>query len=77
MARIETQRARIATLEAAASGQGEAPVPRETASAAAMRIAREHPVAVGVAAAAVAAVLGPRRLVRWASVVVPVLWRMR
>jgi hypothetical protein len=42
-----------------------------------MRIAREHPVATGVAAAAVVAVLGPRRLVRWASVIVPVLWRMR
>ncbi len=77
LARIEKQRVRIATLEAAASGTGEAPVSNETTSAAAMRIAREHPVATGVAAVAVVAVLGPRRLVRWASVVVPVLWRMR
>jgi uncharacterized membrane protein YqjE len=77
LTRIEKQRSRIATLEAASSGRGEAPVPRETASAAAMRIAREHPVAAGVAAAAVVAVVGPRRLLRWAGVVVPVLWRMR
>ncbi|MEJ8815422.1 phage holin family protein [Variovorax ureilyticus] len=77
LVRIEKQRVRIATLEAASSGKGEAPVPNETPSAAAMRIAREHPVATGVAAAAVVAVLGPRRIVRWASVIVPVLWRMR
>ena len=77
MARIEKQRVRIATLEAASSRQGEAPVPNESTSAVAMRIAREHPVAAGVAAAAVVAVLGPRRIVRWASVIVPVLWRMR
>lgn len=77
LARIEKQRVRIATLEAAYSRKGEAPVPDETASAAALRIAREHPVATGVAAAAVVAVLGPRRIVRWASVIVPVLWRMR
>jgi len=68
---------RIATLEAASAGRGEAPVPNETTSAAAMRIAREHPIATGVAAAAVVAVLGPRRIARWASVIVPVLWRMR
>ena len=77
LARIERQRARIATLEAAASGAGEAPVPQETVSAAALRIAREHPIATGVATATVIAVLGPRRLVRWASVLAPVLWRMR
>lgn len=77
LGRIEKQRVRIATLEAAATGAGEAPVPNETTSAAAMRIAREHPIATGVAAATVVAVLGPRRLVRWASVIVPVLWRMR
>lgn len=77
LARIEKQRVRIATLEAASSHTGEAPVPNETPSAAAIRIAREHPVAAGVAAAAVVAVVGPRRIVRWASVIVPVLWRMR
>lgn len=79
LARIERQRQRIATLQAAATGAGEAPSPRadESASATAMRLAREHPIATGVAAATVVAVVGPRRLVRWASVIVPVIWRMR
>lgn len=77
MARIERQRQRIATLEAAASGAGEAPIPKESASAAAVRIAREHPIATGVATAAVIAMLGPRRVVRWSAVIAPVLWRMR
>lgn len=77
LARIERQRQRVATLQAAASGAGEAPAPSESASATALRIAREHPIATGAVAAAVVAVMGPRRLVRWAAVVAPVLWRMR
>ena len=77
MARIERQRMRIETLQAAADDVGAAPVANETVSAAAVRIAREHPVASGMASAALLAVLGPKRLVRWAAVVAPVLWRMR
>ncbi|MDM0105737.1 phage holin family protein [Variovorax sp. J22R24] len=80
LARIERQRERVATLQDAAAGAGEpAPPPRadESASATAMRLAREHPIATGVAAATVVAVVGPRRLVRWAAVIVPVIWRMR
>lgn len=84
LARIERQRLRIATLQAATSakpgrrqGGGEAPPADESMSEAALRIAREHPVATGVAAAAVLAALGPRRLLRWAAVVGPILWRMR
>ena len=38
--------------------------------------ARLHPVAVAVAAAA-AVVVGPRRMVRWAGVVMPLLMRLR
>ncbi len=38
--------------------------------------ARLHPVAVAVAAAAAVAV-GPRRMVRWAGVVMPLLLRLR
>ena len=38
--------------------------------------ARLHPVAVAVAAAAAMAV-GPRRMVRWAGVVMPLLLRLR
>jgi uncharacterized membrane protein YqjE len=80
LARIERQRHRLAALQtpsSGAAGEAEAPPADESASAAALRIAREHPVATGVATAAVVAVLGPRRLLRWAAIVVPVLWRMR
>ena len=78
LARIARQRERIATLQAAPPKMREAPPPPdESASAAALRIAREHPVAAGAVAAAAAAVIGPRRLLRWATVIVPVLWRMR
>lgn len=38
--------------------------------------AREHPLAV-LAVVGVAAVAGPRRLVRWAGVVLPMLMRLR
>lgn len=38
--------------------------------------ARLHPVAVAVAAAA-AVVVGPRRVLRWAGVVMPMLMRLR
>ncbi|VTU29988.1 phage holin family protein [Variovorax sp. RA8] len=77
LARIARQRERIATLESAAPKAAEAAPADESASAAALRIAREHPVATGAAAAAAAVVIGPRRLLRWAAVIVPVLWRMR
>ncbi|RST53212.1 phage holin family protein [Variovorax sp. MHTC-1] len=75
--RIARQRERIATLQGASSEKADAPPMDESPSAAALRIAREHPVATGVVTAAVVAVLGPRRVLRWAAVVVPVLWRMR
>ncbi|GAA4356110.1 hypothetical protein GCM10023165_48890 [Variovorax defluvii] len=78
LARIARQRERIATLQAPPlrSAAAAAP-PDESPSAAALRIAREHPVATGAVAAASVAVIGPRRLLRWAAVIVPVLWRMR
>jgi uncharacterized membrane protein YqjE len=75
--RIARQRERLATLQGAPSKKADAPSADESPSAAALRIAREHPVATGVVTAAVVAVLGPRRVLRWAAVVVPVLWRMR
>ncbi|VTU16972.1 putative membrane protein [Variovorax sp. SRS16] len=85
LARIERQRQRIATLQgspadaaqAAQRAAAEAPPADESIGGTALRVAREHPVATGVATAAAVAVLGPRRLLRWAAVVVPVLWRMR
>lgn len=81
--RIETQRHRIARLQAGADMRhreeavDEAPPPDESATAAALRIVRKHPVAVGVATAAAVVVLKPRRLLRWAAFLAPVLWRMR
>lgn len=78
LARIERQRERIMVLEAPApAGEAGAPPADESPAAAALRIARDHPVASGVAAAAVVAVVGPRRLLRWGAFIAPVLWRMR
>ena len=76
LARIERQRQRIAVLETPVAAPG-VPPPDESPAAAALRIARQHPVVSGVAAAAVVAALGPRRLLRWAALIAPVLWRMR
>ncbi|EJL79922.1 phage holin family protein [Variovorax sp. 2RAF20] len=85
LARMERQRERIATLQGGreqaqpvgGSGEGEAPPPNESAAAAALRIARAHPVATGVVAAAAVVVIRPKRLLRWAAVIAPILWRMR
>ncbi|MDQ0591469.1 phage holin family protein [Variovorax paradoxus] len=85
LARMERQRERIATMQGARPVQpggatgasSEAPPADESAAAAALRIAREHPVATGVAAAVAVVVIRPRRLLRWAAFIAPVLWRMR
>ncbi|MDH6165306.1 putative membrane protein YqjE [Variovorax boronicumulans] len=83
LARMERQRERIATLQGgretqpADATEREAPPPNETASAAALRIARAHPVAAGVVVAAAVVVIRPKRLLRWAAVIAPILWRMR
>lgn len=81
LARIARQRQRIAVLKAASDDAAAAspppPPPDETPSETALRLLRAHPVAAGVAAAAVVAVVKPRRLLRWAAFVAPVLWRMR
>lgn len=81
LARMELQRLRIATMqggrETQPAGEGSAPPPNESAAAAALRIARAHPVATGVVAAAAVVVIRPKRLLRWVAVIAPVLWRMR
>jgi uncharacterized membrane protein YqjE len=83
LARMERQRERIATMQggrptpSGTAAAPEAPPADETASAAALRIAREHPVATGVVAAVALVVIRPKRLLRWAAVIAPVLWRMR
>ena len=85
LARMERQRERIATMQGAGparpagatAASSEAPPADESAAAAALRIAREHPVATGVAAAVAVVVIRPKRLLRWAAFIAPVLWRMR
>ncbi|WP_431132048.1 phage holin family protein [Variovorax paradoxus] len=88
LARMDRQRERIATMQGAGAAQqpagasggaasSEAPPADESAAAAALRIAREHPVATGVVAAVAVVVIRPRRLLRWAAFIAPVLWRMR
>ncbi|HEY9224178.1 MAG TPA: phage holin family protein [Variovorax sp.] len=79
LARIARQRQRIAVLQAAEDDASASPPPPadETPSQAALRLAREHPVATAAAAAVLVAVVKPRRLLRWAAFVAPVLWRMR
>jgi uncharacterized membrane protein YqjE len=81
LARIARQRQRMAVLQAAsddeAARQTAPPPANETPSEAALRLAREHPVATAAAAAVLVAVVKPRRLLRWAAFVAPVLWRMR
>jgi len=86
IARIERQRLRIATLQGTGPAQragqaggtaSDGPPPDESAAAAALRIARAHPVATGVAAAAAVVVIRPKRLLRWAAFIAPILWRMR
>jgi uncharacterized membrane protein YqjE len=85
LARMDRQRERIATMQGAGPARpagamgaaSEAPPADESAAAAALRIAREHPVATGVAAAVAVVVIRPKRLLRWAAFIAPVLWRMR
>ena len=79
LARIARQRERIAMLQQpdVPVHAPELPPPDETTSEMALRLARAHPLASGVAAAAVVAVVGPRRVLRWAAFLAPVLWRMR
>ena len=79
--RIERQRQRLmleermeAAAEAAAAEEAAA---REPPKDKAMRLAREHPIAVGAAAAVVVALVGPRRLLRFTGFIVPILWKLR
>lgn len=80
LARIDRQRQRVAVLAAAQDdvrpGQGSVPVD-ETPGQTALRLARRHPVATGVAAAAVVAVVKPGRLLRWSLFAAPLLWKLR
>lgn len=81
--RIAAQRERLRARRAAHE-QAEAQAVADTGVPAdmpwlakAVLFAREHPGVTASAAAAVAMAAGPRRLVRWASVLLPLLLRSR
>ncbi|MFI8617431.1 hypothetical protein ACIGHN_18205 [Acidovorax sp. NPDC077693] len=81
--RIATQRARLRARRVARAQSVALSRQREGAGgideSMALRLAgfaREHPVAM-VAMAGVGLVAGPRRLIRWAGVVLPLLMRLR
>ncbi|MDA7416162.1 phage holin family protein [Xenophilus arseniciresistens] len=74
--RIEGQRRRLALQERMEAMAEEVPPP-ESPSNKAVRLAREHPVVAGAAAAVVIAAVGPRRVLRVAGWVLPILWKLR
>ena len=74
--RIVRQRERIAELQTPPPKEMAQPT-QETLSQTATRVATEHPVATAVVAASVVAVVGPRRLLRTAAWLAPIIWRMR
>ena len=80
--RIATQRERLRARQAAraqalalAQRDGAGPIDESLALRAAA-FAREHPLAVAAMAGA-GLVAGPRRLIRWAGVLLPMLMRLR
>lgn len=74
--RIERQRRRLALQERMEAVADEAPAPESTSDKA-VRLAREHPMATGAAAAVLLAAIGPGRVLRVAGWVLPVLWKLR
>lgn len=74
--RIERQRRRLALQERMEAVADEAPLPESTSDKA-VRLAREHPMAAGAAAAVILAAVGPRRVLRVAGWALPILWKLR
>ena len=79
--RIAVQRARLsarrlAQAQALAASNQAAGGANESLTLRVAGFAREHPLAVA-AMAGVAAVAGPRKLIRWAGVLLPMLLRLR
>jgi len=74
--RIARQRSHAAA-QTSAGASGEAAASPVSSSAAVIELARAHPVIAGVAAAGVVAVLGPRRIIRWAGWLLPLVLRGR
>ncbi len=71
--RLSARRAARAQAAAAAQAQGGAES-SDSFAARAMVFAREHPVAVA-AAAGIALMAGPGRLIKWATVLLPIVMR--
>ncbi|HYP82553.1 phage holin family protein [Variovorax sp.] len=76
LARMERQRERIRTLQHPPPGSGAARQDNDL-SATLTELVREHPVATAAVAAAVVAAVKPRRVVRLATWLAPIIWRMR
>jgi len=76
LARIERQRERIETLQHPPAGSGAAR-PAADLGAEVGDLVRSHPVIAAATVAAVVAVVRPRRLVRLATWLAPIVWRMR
>ena len=74
--RIEHQRPRLALRDRMEAVADEAPLPESTTDKA-LRMAREHPMATGAAAAVLLAAVGPRRVLGVAGWVLPILWKLR
>lgn len=78
LTRIDRQRRRMAARSSTDSAAaGETAAGGVLGGAAVVELARAHPVMAGVAAAGVVAVVGPRRLIRWAGWLLPLLFRSR
>jgi uncharacterized membrane protein YqjE len=77
LARMERQRERIARLQHPPAGSGAAAPKEAPIHTLLTQTAREHPVATAAVAVGVVAAIGPRRLVRWAAWLVPIVLRMR
>lgn len=77
LARMERQRERIAQLQNPPPGSGAAAQRELPLREVLTGVVREHPVATAAVAVGVAAAIGPKRLVRWAAWLVPIVLRMR
>jgi len=77
LARMERQRERIAQLRNPPPGSGAAAARDAPLSDMLTQTVREHPVATAAVVVGVVAAVGPKRLVRWAAWLVPIVLRMR
>lgn len=79
LARMERQRERIATLQHPPAGSGAAKQEQQSQDIGAQftELVKSHPIASAAVVAAAIAVVRPRRVVRLATWLAPIVWRMR